>query len=415
MNYFYSVLFFYISCFVLGQNIQLDKAGDFLKESERFVKKHKMDSAYFYAKSYYDTVKNSSNDTIIINSVIQLIKTTESLNEDEKYFQLAKEKAISFNNKTHLLDLYFTKGNNYYRSGVYSLALPYFLKVDSISKTNSIKNHTVVRSILKRAGISKLAFTYESSEIAYSLGKEALAEAEKINSDESMNLAYVVLADFCQLIGKHEEAKLYIDKGLKYYLNKDGYEGKVSRLYLLESANYLDQDSIKKGEQSRYKAILYLEDKNNDYEMAQAKYYYGHYLRYDKKDYITAVGFLEDSKELHQITDQVDSWSYHRCIRDLAICNDVLGNFEKSTKYYKEAYSLNIDLNKKANRNFSRNLETKYQSEKKEQEIALLKSENEVIDQRRKRQRNTLLGSLGTTIIAGLFLFVLYRNRQKTN
>lgn len=60
-------------------------------------------------------------------------------------------------------------------------------------------------------------------------------------------------------------------------------------------------------------------------------------------------------------------------------------------------------------------LETKYQTAKKEQEIALLKSQNETIEQQKKNQRNLLLSATIITSTTGLFLYFLYRNRQKTN
>ncbi len=60
-------------------------------------------------------------------------------------------------------------------------------------------------------------------------------------------------------------------------------------------------------------------------------------------------------------------------------------------------------------------LETKYQTTKKEQEIALLKSQNETIEQQKKNQRNLLLSATTIATIVGFFLYFLYRNRQKTN
>ena len=60
-------------------------------------------------------------------------------------------------------------------------------------------------------------------------------------------------------------------------------------------------------------------------------------------------------------------------------------------------------------------LETKYETEKKEQEIALLQAKNETVETQKKNQRNLLLGGLGLTSIAGIFLFLGYRNRKKTN
>ena len=223
------------------------------------------------------------------------------------------------------------------------------------------------------------------------------------------------MADYCQLTKRYDEAKLYVDRGLNYYLKKNnGDEDKISRLYLIESVYYLEQDNPIKGEESRYKAILYLEGRGNDLEMAKAKYYFGHFLRYDKKEYSKALTFLVDSNTLFQTTGNIESEIYHRCLRDLAICYEALGNYDKSSKYYKDAYLLKIELNKKANRTFSRNLETQYQTENKKQQIAILKSENELVEQQKTNQRNLLLGGIGLTTIGGLFFFVLYRNRQKT-
>ncbi|MBU2930135.1 response regulator [Winogradskyella psychrotolerans] len=314
-----------------------------------------------------------------------------------------------------LSDLYFAQANNYYESEDYALAIPILLKIDSISEKHSIKDSTTVLAILKRAEISKLTFTKESSQVAYELGKEALKLAEDINSQESIHLAYVKLADYCQLTKRFDEAKIYVDKGLQYYINKNnGDEDKISRLYLIESAYYLDQDSLIKGEESRYKAILYLEDKGNDYEMAKAKYYFGHYIRYDKKEYKEALVFLEEAKDLFETTNNNDGEIYHRCLRDLAICYDAIGDYNNSSKYYKDAYMLKIELNKRANRTLSRNLETQYETENKKQEIELLTTQKQLVEGQKINQRNLFLGGLVLTSIAGLFFFFLFKNRQKT-
>ncbi|MBT8255416.1 MAG: response regulator, partial [Bacteroidia bacterium] len=60
-------------------------------------------------------------------------------------------------------------------------------------------------------------------------------------------------------------------------------------------------------------------------------------------------------------------------------------------------------------------IEGKYQTESRDREIALLTSQNELAEQQKTNQRNLLLGGLGITGLLGLFFFVQYRNRQKTN
>ncbi|WP_178984206.1 response regulator [Winogradskyella helgolandensis] len=90
-------------------------------------------------------------------------------------------------------------------------------------------------------------------------------------------------------------------------------------------------------------------------------------------------------------------------------------NLELALETY-DAYKIlqkKIDEKKITEKTFE--LEAKYQTEKKEQEIALLKSQNEIVEQQKKNQKNVMLGGIGITTIAGLFLFFLYRNRQKTN
>lgn len=91
-------------------------------------------------------------------------------------------------------------------------------------------------------------------------------------------------------------------------------------------------------------------------------------------------------------------------------------------KDYKKAYEYNkaywVLRDSNQNRIEKRNLaelETKYQTEKKEQEIALLQAQNETVEAQKKNQRNLLLGGLGLTSIAGIFLFLGFRNRKKTN
>lgn len=91
------------------------------------------------------------------------------------------------------------------------------------------------------------------------------------------------------------------------------------------------------------------------------------------------------------------------------------------TKNYKEAYRYRLlesnlrdtITSEKMKKNIVE-LETKYQTQQKEQEITLLKSQKELSEQQKANQRNVLLGGIGLTSMAGLFFFFLYRNRQKT-
>ena len=313
-----------------------------------------------------------------------------------------------------LIRHYFDQGENHFENQDFIKAIPFFLKIDSISINVGIKNSITIAAMLRRAEISKLSFTYETTNMAHSLLYEALEMAKEINDVESEHLTYIQLADINQMIREFNDAKKYIDLALPYFEKRDNVE-RVSRLLLTKSSYYLGVDSLNRAEQTHLDRIKYLATKENTYEKAKAAYYYGNFLRRKKNEYSKAIGPLEAAKDLFQKAKRDSTQLYHRCIRDLAFCNKQLGNFREASIYYEAAYDLQIDLLEKFNRSSSKTLEAKYQTEKKEQEIALLSSQKELIEQQKKSQRSLLIGGLGLTSLAGLFLFILFRNKIKIN
>lgn len=417
MNIKCVAILFFITSFAFGQNNENNlNSSDLFYQAKTYFEKEQYDSTYFYSKRAIELLKNKNNDSLTIAAALLAYrsKNLTTSQDSTDYIGYSEKIALKNDDWESLIEIYFTKGNYLFNESEYSTALPVFLEVDSIAQANNFDNFTTIKSLLKRAEISRLTFTFESTNLAYDIAQEALRRAIKNNSEEGIHNAYVSLADISQLRGDFIEAKQYIDLALNFYL-KTKEDSWVSRLYLIKSAYYMGVDSLEKADESRFQAIKYLEGKNNDFEMAKANYYYGHFLRYYRKEFKKAIPYLEDSRILHEKVNKIETNLYHLCLRDLAICYDVFGDFEKSKYYYKMAYHLNIELTKKANRDTSRRLETKYQTEKKEQEITLLKSERELTEQKRKSQRNLLIGGIGLTSMTGLFLFVLFRNRQKTN
>ncbi len=292
---------------------------------------------------------------------------------------------------TRLVQAYFNQGDGHYEKQDFIQAIPYFLKIDSISKNFGVKNSITIAAMLRRAEISKLSFTYETTNMAHNLLYEALEMAKEINDIESEHLTYIQLADINQMIREFDDAKRYIDLALPYF-KKQGNNIKLVRTLLMKSAYYLGVDSLNRAEETHLEMISYLSAKDLTLEKAKATYYYGNFLREKKREYPAAIRQLEIARTLFQEAKRDSTQLYHRCIRDLAFCNKQLGNFKEASKYYEAAYDLQIDLLEKFNRSSSKTLEAKYQTEKKEQEIALLSSQKALIEQQKKSQRNILIG-----------------------
>ena len=385
-------------------------------KSDSFFHEQVYDSAYFYAKANFDKSENDSNDTLKLSTIFQLLKITDYINQEEQneYFNKALQEAISMGHIEKLIALHFARGDNLFEQQDFVRAIPYFLKIDSLSKGYDLKNATTIEALLRRAEISKLSFTYETTNMAHSLLYEALVIAKEIKAVESEHLAYVQLADINQMIREFDDARKYIDLALPYF-KEQGNNVKVARTLLMKSAYYLGVDSLKRAEETYLDIIAYLSEEDLILERAKAFYYYGNFLRDDTKNYAKAIDQLEIAKSLFQEAQKDNIELYHRCIRDLAFCNHKLGNYKAASEYYQAAYDLKIDLLEKFNRRTSKTMEAKYQTEKKEQEIALISTQKELTEQLSKSQRNILLGGLGLTSLAGFFLFILFRNRTKTN
>lgn len=92
-----------------------------------------------------------------------------------------------------------------------------------------------------------------------------------------------------------------------------------------------------------------------------------------------------------------------------------LQNYEKAYKYQSIGNVINDSLNRAQSAEAIREIDEKYQSEQRNKEIKLLKAENEIAEEQTRNQRNILLSGIALTSLGGIFLFLLYRNRQKTN
>ncbi|MEZ4780153.1 MAG: response regulator [Flavobacteriaceae bacterium] len=339
-----------------------------------------------------------SQNSKALDSLDAVIKTAEN----SKNWQL-------------LADTYFAKGRTYFFEREHASALPYFLKVDSISKKYHLKNETLVLSILDRAEISRVAFTHDGIENAGELMYEALDLAKEIGSEELVHLTYKYLADLEGLKGNMTEAKKYLDLAFDYYLKKDDVI-KVGQLYAVYIVYYNATDQLDKSEQANKNRIAYLRVKSDTLLLANALVAYGNFERRKRNDCNQALKHYEEAKALYDqfFKDQPND-EYRKLLQGMAACFALVNDHRKAYEYSELAYAIRDQLTKKKNQELSVKLEATYQTKQKEQEIALLQSQKELAEQQKSNQRNLMLAGLALTTLAGIFFFFQLRNRQKTN
>ncbi len=376
--------------------------------ADLYRKNLNVDSAYFFAKRAYDYNRSKGIDSLLVKSALQLfrLENTTIKKDSTDYFSIAQDAALKSKNKALLIETTYLKGQVFYLNNEWALAFPEFLKVAGLSKKYHIQNKTTVYAIIQRSEIIRQKFTHETTDEAEKLLLEALKMAREIKSDEMVHLIYTYLADTSELKEKHDESKQYIDKAYAYYLKKDDIRN-LSQVYLLYTSYYLGLDDIRNANLQQIKRINYLRQKEDRLELARALAYYGSFQRKNTKQYGQAIKNLLEAKSIYESINLTDIDAFERLIFNLSRCYTETGNHEQANIYLKDAYNLREKLIIKENRNLTSSLETKYQTEKKEQEIAFL---SEVT----KKQNYLYLSLLALVIGAAVFLFFGYRNKIRT-
>jgi len=420
MKKYFLLGFLIISCMCFSQNKTIKQLRKEIKTETSPDKKTKLnydladlyrknlnaDSAYYFAKNAYDFNRIQKKDSLLLKSALQLYRLTQTTPQKDStdYFSIADK--IANQNKKWQIETLYAKGQVLYLNNNWADAFPQFLKVDSISKKQGIKNNTVIEAIIKRSEIIRQKFTKETTDEAEKLLLEALKIAKEIKSQEMIHLIYTYLADTSELKEKHDESKKYIDLAYQYYLKKDDIRN-LSQVYLLYTSYYIGIDDIENANNSQIKRIKYLRTKEDNLELARALAYYGSFQRKKTKEYNDAILNLQEAKGIYESIKLTDIDAFERLIFNLSRCYTEIGKHEEANIYLKEAYNLREDLIEKENRNLTSSLETKYQTEKKEQEIKLLSEQSE-------KQRILYLSILALVLAGGAFLFYGYRNKIKT-
>ncbi|MGY6742056.1 MAG: response regulator [Cecembia sp.] len=388
-------------------------SSDLLK-AQQFFKHAQYDSAYLYGKRSFDQFQGTGDSIEFKAAIITGISMAqEKVADSLDYIGMANLIATQKKNPKWIAEVEYAKGKLLYIKAWYSDALPYFLRVDSIGKHHSFKNITTVEAIIHRSEISRMAFTNQAVNAAYSLMLEALAMAKEINEEYLEHVIYMQLSDLNGLRENYQEAKSYADIAFDYFIKINDVR-KVSRIYWIYASYYNVMDDLENCEKTHKERLDYLQSKNDAGELASALTAYGNFLRRSRNDCSRALGYFDQAKKLLEEIKDEQSDRYLRLVLGMAICYADITNYKQAYELYDLAYGLKVDAMQKANQELTRNLETKYQFQQKEKEIELLSAENQLSRKQQLYQRNLFLAIFMFLLFLGIILFYGYRNKIKT-
>jgi len=186
-----------------------------------------------------------------------------------------------------------------------------------------------------------------------------------------------------QLQNKRSLSIIYNNLG-SIFLDTDPAKAKN---YLEKTIQLKNELNLKSGIEVALGNLGYLAIKNRDYKTAI--------------DYYSQVAKLVNGKQLIFAYNQLNS------------CYKNLNRFDKAWEFSEKSRILNDSLLNVENQKVFNEIQTQYETEKKEREILELKTKNLEVDVKRIRNKNLLFGLLGILFLTILLVTFLLKNARK--
>lgn len=345
-----------------------------------------------------------------------------------------------------LIKTYQLLGDVFVKKGDYTKALQCYNSTFDIDET-IIKKPIIIHSYIGVGNIYKNLKNFDQSKIYYNKALE-VAETHKLKSYLANINKYLGIASSNQK--KYNEAIQYQKNALKYNLEIDSLRGISTSYYFLGNI-YKLIDSVKIA-LDYYKKSLELNIKSKDkFGIAYMNYRIGN-LYFKNKQIDSAIVYLKKSITLNQKLNNkwnlidnyllivnifIEQKKYDKALNTLKKCEaiskdiNVLRNevylysyysliyeYKKDYKqaffYFKKYYKLQDSLAGLNKHKQIAELETRYQTEKKQKENELLKKENELIYAKSQKRLYFTVGSIiGVVLLSIMILFLIKANKIK--
>ncbi len=331
-----------------------------------------------------------------------------SKNDSALYFT---DKTIESSKKSNDIDNYtaalLEKGNYYFRQREANKSLQYFNMIDSIwSKTNT-KNSNLAIAL---SGASMVLIEISEFDKAENYSFRAKKIGEEIGSIEAVMKAERALGVLAIYKKDYETGKEKINKVLEYYVSVKNKKEEGNLLSILGHIS-IQQGDFKQAEIYLLKGAEISKEAGAPRETASSLIELARlYLK--QKNYAKSQKYYTEALEINQKIPDLSGQVI--CNLALAKINYETQNYKTTTEYLLTYISLKDSLTKKRNFEITTELETKYQTAQKQQQIELLSAEKELAEQKRKSQLTVFAALVGLLLIAGATLAFAYRNKLRT-
>lgn len=301
-------------------------------------------------------------------------------------------------------------GNVYLLLGNYNKALQFYLKSLHISET--LKKQHDIGNCLSNIGV--VYYYQKNLDKALEYWKDAMSNYEELGEKDALISCLGNIGNVYSEQNKTDKALEFFYKSLKLSI-EIGDKEQISASHINIGSTYVNEEMYSLALEEYFKALKLVEELGKQQDKALLLKNIGEIYR-KQKDYNKAISSLESALE---ISKQIQSTEKMKlCYEELANTFEASGDFEKA--YRNHQYFSNTKdslLNEESSKQIAE-MQTKYDTEKKEKENQILKQENElqVLNINRQKIINYSV-SLGLLLVLGLAFFIYkgYKQKQKAN
>ena len=415
---FITSLFFLFSPSGFSQNHELDSLKKelhyrktdssryvLLREISRQYAKENFDSAYFYARQHLKLAERNQQKNQIIEAYKNISYAYDYQYEIDStlvWYRKALLLAEKTGNLSQMCQLYNHIGIAHFYKGAYDQSLENLYK--ALNYSEQINDSTYIAKSCNN--IAYILNKQDNPEKALDFLKRALAINEKIASESSLIPALFNISSISFKNKAFDEGKAYLTRALNISKKiKDTTYIAISYSYLAiaharhqhlpESMYYLQQS-------------LQLKDKIKD------KYHYGQLL-YDLAAVYANLNSFEEAEKLFlesiNINRSVRPELVAKSYKELAHLYQKNKNFEQALIHYKRYTQLNDSLFNIQKDKAIKDIETRYETAKKEKEISSLKA---YMVKEKMNRKFWIWVSVLSILLAGTFIYFFYHSRKKS-
>jgi two-component system, NarL family, sensor kinase len=285
--------------------------------------------------------------------------------------------------------------------GDYKAAIDYQLKgIDILEKAG--RQDRLITACLNVSALYKELGEFQKQE---EYAKKALFIAKNPGLSNKLFMPYSYIVYSLAMQNEYQKAKLYLDTSKLYYNSNEPYQALVS-YHLIAGLVYMNLNMLDSAEAAFKQGYPIAEKYKAVFSMTQCKMQLGRVFTL-QKEFSEAepilLSAMEDVKKTNEPIQLQNVLDY------LSRFYDESGNYKKAVQYYKEYKEVSDSIASKQNKQYAAELEIKYATEKKDNEIKLQKAEI----QRKEILNYIIAGGAATLLLISLLGYRNYRHQQK--